>query len=79
MSTKHKLNKIKWKCRRGMLELDLILQDFVEKKYSDLSEVDQLAFEKLLECTDPELIRYLLNFEVPKDSALKEIIIKMMN
>ena len=45
-------NRLKWKCRRGLLELDLVLQDFVEKH---LEEHDVDALNELLELEDNEL------------------------
>ncbi|MGB2041675.1 MAG: succinate dehydrogenase assembly factor 2, partial [Porticoccaceae bacterium] len=38
-------NRLMWASRRGMLELDLILQPFVENTYDSLAEDDQLRFE----------------------------------
>jgi antitoxin CptB len=45
-------SRLKWKCRRGLLELDLVLQDFVEKRLLD-EELD--ALNDLLELDDNDL------------------------
>ncbi len=45
-------NRLKWKCRRGLLELDLVLQDFVEKH---LEDKDLKALNDLLELEDNDL------------------------
>ena len=45
-------NRLKWKCRRGLLELDLVLQDFVERK---LQEKDLAVFNELLTLEDNDL------------------------
>ncbi len=45
-------NRLKWKCRRGLLELDLVLQKFVEKH---LQERDLSILDELLELQDHEL------------------------
>jgi antitoxin CptB len=45
-------SRLRWKCRRGLLELDLVLQDFVEKH---LEESDLPALNELLELQDNEL------------------------
>ena len=47
-----RLNKLKWKCRRGLLELDLVLHDFVEKR---LQEKDLNALNDLLDLEDNDL------------------------
>ena len=45
-------NRLKWKCRRGLLELDLVLQGFVEKH---LQEKDANTLSELLDLQDNEL------------------------
>ena len=45
-------NRLKWKCRRGLLELDLILQSFVEKH---LEEKDVGTLNELLDLQDNDL------------------------
>jgi antitoxin CptB len=45
-------NRLKWKCRRGLLELDLVLQDFVEKR---LADEDLAALNELLDLEDNDL------------------------
>lgn len=49
------LNRLRWKCRRGTLELDLVLQRFLERDYAALDPVSKQAFETLLESGDEEL------------------------
>ena len=51
-------NRLKWASRRGMLELDLILQPFVETHYDDLAEDDKLRFEVLLVMEDQQLFAW---------------------
>ena len=45
-------SRLKWKCRRGLLELDLVLLDFVEKH---LQEKDLIALNDLLDLEDSDL------------------------
>ena len=45
-------SRLKWKCRRGLLELDLVLNDFIEKH---LREIDLHALNDLLELEDNDL------------------------
>ena len=49
------MNRLRWKCRRGTLELDLVLQQFLERDYAALDRVAQQAFEALLESGDEAL------------------------
>lgn len=67
------LNRLRWACRRGMLELDLLLLPFFEKYYIQLSIPDQTLFKMILEYPDPELYAYLIGEKVcddPKQQAL---------
>ena len=50
------LDRIRWHCRRGMLELDLILNKFVERHFARLAPAKIAAFNALLARTDPELL-----------------------
>lgn len=48
-------DRIRWRCRRGMLELDIVLQRFLEKYYVQLSESQHREFETLLSLPDHDL------------------------
>ena len=63
-----------WASRRGMLELDLILQPFVENTYDSLSEHDQLRFDALLEREDQQLFVWLMKREQPTDPDTLRIV-----
>lgn len=54
-------NRLRWAIRRGMLELDLVLEKFVNLYYDDLSVQQQLQFDKLLSCEDTQLQQWLLH------------------
>lgn len=59
--------QIRWQCRRGMLELDILLLAFFDMYYDKLNTKAQELFVKLLEATDPELYSWLLGESVPPD------------
>lgn len=67
-------NRLMWASRRGMLELDLILQPFVENTFDSLSENDQLRFEALLEREDTQLFIWLMKREQPSDPDTQRIV-----
>ena len=67
-------NRLMWASRRGMLELDLILQPFVENTYDSLSEHDQLRFDALLELEDQQLFVWLMKREQPTDPDTLRIV-----
>lgn len=53
--------KIRWQCRRGMLELDILLISFFDDCYDTLSRTEQEGFVRLLEYPDPDLYHWLLH------------------
>ncbi|MBN8431172.1 succinate dehydrogenase assembly factor 2 [Microbulbifer salipaludis] len=67
-------NRLFWACRRGMLELDLVLLPFLENVYETLSEDDKQRFIKLLDEQDQDLFGWFLRREDPQDPELKKIV-----
>ncbi|AZS50874.1 succinate dehydrogenase assembly factor 2 family protein [Entomomonas moraniae] len=68
------LKKLYWQCRRGMLELDVLLSPFVQEVYPSLSLEDQASFKKLLTCEDQDLFGWFMQREEPGDADLKRIV-----
>ncbi len=70
--------RLRWRCRRGMLELDLLLLAFLERDYPALSSSEKQAFERLLQVPDTTLLGYLQGRQNPPDKELMNIIIKIV-
>ena len=68
------LNKLRWRSRRGMLELDLLLLPFFEEEFKNLSDQMQLTFVKLLEQEDPDLLMWFSKKSKPEDPMLAELV-----
>ena len=49
------LDRVRWRCRRGMLELDIILQRFVDKHYTQLNEAELQQLDTFLNLPDNDL------------------------
>jgi antitoxin CptB len=62
------LRKIRWQCRRGMLELDIVLEKFFDSTFLKLNAAEQQAFINLLDQPDPMLYAWLLGHEEPADA-----------
>ncbi len=71
------LNKLRWRCRRGTLELDIMCQRYLDQCYQQASQQEQRTFLDLLSLEDNELIHYLMGDEIPKDRNLALLIEKM--
>jgi antitoxin CptB len=59
------LERVRWRCRRGLLELDIVLGRFVEQHYDALDEVQQIAFDALLDMPDNVLWDMITGREAP--------------
>ena len=55
-----------WRCRRGMKELDLLLERFARARLPLADAQQHRRFEALLELPDPVLAAYLLGGEAPE-------------
>ena len=55
MSESAELKRIRWRARRGLLELDIVLGRFIEAHYAQLDDAGKLAFEELLDMPDNPL------------------------
>lgn len=68
------LSRIRWRCRRGMLELDLLLQGFVDKGFEQLDETGKTLFIRLLELPDQTLYEYLMGQPADREREFDDVI-----
>ena len=66
--------RLKWRCRRGMRELDAVLAAFVDAEGDRLPDAEIARFEAILELPDPTLYAYLLGRSAPEDAATAALI-----
>jgi antitoxin CptB len=57
------INRIHWKCRRGMREIDLLLREFSQKKLNSLKYEDIKIFDAILDHDDQKLFDYIFKGE----------------
>lgn len=69
--------RLYWQCRRGMLELDIVLQAFLDHRYDHAAASEQLAFETLLSYPDPLLLEYIMGRMMPTDPALSYVVSRL--
>jgi antitoxin CptB len=74
MFTKKRYSRLKWACRRGMLELDVLFMPFVEEGFNDLPEVEKEIFERLLTSDDPDLFAWFMGHQACEDLEFKGMI-----
>ena len=68
------LNRLRWRCRRGMLENDLILARFLDQCGDAISDREVAALDALLEMSDNELWDLLSGREEPADAAVTPLL-----
>ena len=71
--------KLRWACRRGMLELDVLLAPFVEHGYDALTEPEKHIFERLLACDDPDLFAWFMGHGKSTDPELQAMVNIIVN
>ena len=65
------INRILWKCRRGMREIDLLLREFSQNKLNDLNKSDIDIFNEILNYDDQRLYDFIFKKE-PLDNRMHE-------
>lgn len=68
------LSRLRWLCRRGMRELDVIMSGYLEHHYESASSADRDKFKLLLEMPDPDLYDLLLGRSEATDPELRQIV-----
>ncbi|WKJ92441.1 succinate dehydrogenase assembly factor 2 [Methylomonas montana] len=71
------INKLRWRCRRGTLELDLILLRYLDNRYLTADSREQQTFLELLDLEDSDLMRYLMGEQSPADADLADLVALM--
>ncbi len=66
--------RLRWRCRRGSRELDLLLQGFLERGYPALSPQDQDRFRDLLEENDPDIYAWVIGRAAPANPAYQGLV-----
>ena len=70
--------RLRWQCRRGMRELDVLLTRYLDAHYDGADQSHRDAFRALLTLSDPELAAYLLLGESPADEDTKHVVQRIL-
>ncbi|MCC7411231.1 MAG: succinate dehydrogenase assembly factor 2 [Gammaproteobacteria bacterium] len=71
------LGRLRWRCRRGMQELDLLLGGFLTHDYAGLGADDRARFATLLDTPDPELNDLIVGRSVHPDAAVQALLTRI--
>lgn len=67
-------DRVRWHCRRGLLELDLILGRFMDRHYEGLDADARAAFQELLERPDNDLLDWALGKSAPTEARYRRVV-----
>lgn len=68
------LRRLRWRCRRGMRELDALLMGYADTRYPQAPPVEQTAFADLLNMPDPDILGLLTGREGADDPDLRAVV-----
>ena len=72
--TPERWNRIAWRCRRGMLENDLVLTRFLAAKHDALTEDEIAMLDRLLDLPDNELWDLIAGRQEPSDASVAPLL-----
>ena len=65
---------LRWRLRRGMKELDLVLTRWAEACYANAPDSERAAFDALLACEDPDIWSWLMGYREPPEGATRDLV-----
>ena len=77
MSDTYSLSKLRWHCRRGMRELDVLMLRYLDDSFELATATEQQGFVDLLALEDPILFAYVVGREEPQDENLQKLLEKI--
>ena len=69
-----RLDRARWRCRRGMKELDVLLERFARRRLEQLDDSDLDALERLLEAPDQDILEWLASASATPPSGMHGIV-----
>ena len=66
--------RLRWRCRRGTREMDLILERFLAAAADGLDEDTRQGLERLLDQSDQDILDWIIRRSVPPDAVLAALV-----
>lgn len=79
MTDDPELRRLRWRCRRGMRELDQLMLRYLDGRYAEASEAERGVFLRLMDCEDDKLWRWFMGRERPQDVELDELVQRILD
>ncbi|HQZ31748.1 MAG TPA: succinate dehydrogenase assembly factor 2 [Arenimonas sp.] len=74
MSDDAEIRRLRWRCRRGMRELDQLMLRYLDGRWEQADDAERGRFLRLLDCEDDKLWRWFMGREAPQDAELHAIV-----
>lgn len=72
------VGRLRWRCRRGMKELDVLLNRWLDRCWPSASPSERALFAQFLELQDPELLAYLVKGVSPTQPRFQPLIAELL-
>ncbi len=79
MSDDPELRRLRWRCRRGMRELDQLMLRYLDGCWAQADEAERGLFVRLLDSEDDKLWRWFMGRERPEDAALESLVVRIID
>ena len=74
MTPQVRLERVRWRCRRGMKELDVLLERFAHRGLNRLDEGELDALERLLEQPDQDILEWIASTTASPPPHLRAVV-----
>jgi antitoxin CptB len=68
------MSRLRWRCRRGTKELDIVMKRYLQERYETASAEEQASFNALLDIEDPIIFDWLMDKTQAEDENLQAIV-----
>jgi antitoxin CptB len=72
------LRRLRWRCRRGMRELDQLMLRYLDRRWRQAVAAERDRFERLLDTEDDRLWRWFMGRESPEEKDLRELVERIL-
>ena len=79
MSDEAELRRLRWRCRRGMRELDQLMLRYLDGRWPQADESERAVFLRLLDTEDDKLWRWFMGRETPQEADLDALVRRILD
>ncbi len=67
-------SRLLWRCRRGIREMDILFQEFIEQHYDNLSDSEKTGLDNLLDEADLDILNWIMGKDQAESAELNHIV-----